>query len=379
MTIKCHHEIDQYLADNEQTLIDLIETLCKIPAPSNHEQQRAAFIKDWLAERGALGVYIDDAFNVVYPAANEEKSELCVLMAHMDTVFPDKTPFEALYDGNRMRCPGVGDNTANLAMLLLSIAYVLKHRLRPSCGVLFVADAGEEGLGNLKGCRQIMQAYAGRVKQVVALDGSSLFITNRAVGSKRYRVTVKTEGGHSFSAFGNRNAIHILSSMINTLYTLKTPPEGKSAYNVGTISGGTSVNTIAQQAEMLYEFRSDHKGSLDQIEAFFRSVLETYRAMGASVTAELVGDRPCMGDVDPKQQAALEQSIAALTKGITGLEPSGRSGSTDCNIPLSLGIPAVSFGGYTGYGAHTREEYIHLDSLKPGFRLLLTYVLSHFD
>lgn len=378
MNTALSQELEQFLKDSRQPLIDLIDTLCKIPSPSNHEEQRAAFIKKWLEQQGASGVTIDRALNVLYPVDCEGKNDICVLMAHTDTVFPDTQPFTVSYEGNKMKCPGIGDDTTNLAMLMLSIQYIIKHKRMSDCGVLFVANSGEEGLGNLKGCRQIMKAYKGRIAQLVSFDGSSLSFCNRAVGSKRYRVVVKTEGGHSYQNFGNRNAIHFMSSMIHTLYMLKVPATGINSYNVGTISGGTSVNTIAQYAEMLCEYRSDHQENLDVMVKFFHTLIRTYRAMGISVEAELVGDRPCMGNVDSEKQSALEQKVIATVKLATGRQIKGHSSSTDCNIPFSLGIPAIAFGGYTGQGAHTREEYIELDSLQDGLKLILSFVLSHF-
>lgn len=379
MAIQLNQEIKQYLKEHHQELLNLIETLCKIPAPSNHEEKRAAFIKAWLEARGAEGVYIDEALNVVYPHECEGKNSLTVLMAHTDTVFPDMEPFTVTYDGNRMCCPGVGDDTTNLAMLLMDIQYVLENKLHSESGVLFVANAGEEGLGNLKGCRQIMKDYEGRVAELTSFDGSYDGVCNYAVGSKRYHVTLQTEGGHSYGAFGNRNAIHLLSSMIDTLYTLKVPAGGKSTYNVGTIHGGTSVNTIAQSAEMLFEYRSDVKEHLAMMDDFFHKVIASYQAMDIPVTVELVGDRPCMGDVDPAKQDALNAKVFSFIKELTGKEAGGHSGSTDCNIPFSLGIPAICFGGYKGHGAHTREEYIELDSLETGFQIVTAHVLSYFE
>lgn len=378
MAIQLNQDIKQYLKDHHKELLNLIETLCKIPAPSNKEDKRAAFVKAWLEGRGAEGVYIDDALNVVFPYECEGKNQISVIMAHTDTVFPDMEPFSVIYDGNKMCCPGVGDDTTNLAMLLMTVQYVLEHKLHSERGVLFVANSGEEGLGNLKGCRQIMKDYEGRVAELTSFDGGYDGVCNYAVGSKRYHVTLQTEGGHSYGSFGNRNAIHLLSSMIDTLYTLKVPAGGKSTYNVGTIQGGTSVNTIAQNAEMLFEYRSDVREHLAMMDNFFHQVIASYQAMDVPVEVELVGDRPCMGDVDPAQQAALNDKVFGIIKELTGNEVSGHSGSTDCNIPFSVGVPAICFGGYRGHGAHTREEYIELDSLELGFQIVTAHVLSYF-
>jgi acetylornithine deacetylase/succinyl-diaminopimelate desuccinylase-like protein len=198
------------------------------------------------------------------------------------------------------------------------------------------------------------------------------------VGSKRYRIAIDTEGGHSYSAFGNRNAIAYLASLIDTLYTVKVPPLGKTTYNVGTISGGTSVNTIAQHAEMLYEFRSDEAEALAIMERHLNAALELYRAKGVTVTCELVGDRPCSASVDEEIMSAMTARAKEATLRHYGRELIFTGGSTDCNIPLSRGTAALCLGCYRGFGAHTREEFIEVGSLIPGMEFVLDIILHHF-
>ena len=283
----------RYAVEHETALVELIEALSAIPAPSHHEERRAAFVKAWFEENGFSGVTIDAAKNVIAPVNCTPGCEVVVFMAHTDTVFPDMEPMPLRREGDRLCCPGVGDDTANLAALMLAARYFRAEPQTADCGFLFVANSCEEGLGNLKGCRQLMQDYAGRVREVISFDGGLGGICNKAVGSARYRVTVRTEGGHSFGAFGNRNAIHLLSSMIGTLYAVKPPVEGdsKTTYNVGKIEGGTSVNTIAQEASMLYEYRSDSRACMAQMQAMFESVIAAYRSMGIEVEVELLGER----------------------------------------------------------------------------------------
>ena len=263
---------------------------------------------------------------------------------------------------------------------MICARYFLQHDIAPKTGILFVANSCEEGLGNLKGSRAIVKAFGDRMDALVTFDGSRLDkVTSQAVGSHRYRVNVKTEGGHSFGAFGNRNAIAVLSSMIGTLYSVKVPQEAgsKTTYNVGTITGGTSVNTIAQEAEMLYEYRSDNRNCLAKMEDMFRKVVEAYRATGVEVEVELVGNRPCTSDVDPDAHAALIALSADSIRRVTGKEPAYFSGSTDCNIPLSVGIPAVCMGLVVSSGAHTRTETLQLSSLPHSSALCMDF-LCHF-
>jgi len=373
--------VEADLAARYPETVQLLKTLCQIPAPSNHEELRAKWIKDWLDALGAEGVYIDDALNVVYPFDCEGKDDIIVFMAHTDTVFPDMEPMPMFEEGGRLHCPGVGDDTANVAILLTVIKYILEKKLSSTQGFMFVLNSGEEGLGNLKGCRKIMEDYAGRVAAVISLDGSYTGYVNKSVGSHRYQVEVRTEGGHSYGSFGNRNAIAVLSSMITALYSVKVPVDGdsKTTYNVGAISGGTSVNTIAQQASMLYEYRSDSRVCIDKMEKMFYSVVEAYRNMGVEVDVTVMGKRPCMGDVDPAAQKALEDRFASIMTAYNGgIVPKGGSASTDCNIPFSVGVPSICFGGYKGRGAHTREEYVELESMVPGLKVVGASVLSYF-
>lgn len=372
-------KLKDYVDQNQETLVKLMDTLCRIPAPSNHEEQRAAYIKDWFEENGCKGAYIDSALNVIFPYHCESKKDLVAFSAHIDTVFPDMEPFDVIYDGDLMRCPGVGDNTSNLAIMMLLAKYFAENNLVPKQGFLFVASSGEEGLGNLKGIRQVMKDYEGQIAELIAIDGSYTSLVTGAVGSLRYRVGVHTEGGHSYGKFGNLNAIQVLSSIIDTLYSYKVPAAGKSTYNVGTINGGTSINTIAQYAEMKFEYRSDVRESLTDMNQFFLSVLEAYKHMDkVQVDVELLGERPCTGDVDMEKQNALANKALDIMEAYTEKRASCESGSTDCNIPLSVGVPAVCFGGHLGVGAHTREEYLNVKDLHVGMKVVAAFMESYF-
>lgn len=372
-------EILNYIEAHQQEAFDLLLKLAQIPAPSNHEEQRAAFCKTWLEKQGAKGVYIDEALNVIYPVGCTDNQPVAVYMAHSDVVFPDTDALPLKIEDGRIWCPGIGDDTANVVALLMTAKYIAEHNCTPAQGVvLLVVNSGEEGLGNLKGSRKIVENVGSRIREFVSLDGTFSSCVTKAVGSRRYRVSVDTEGGHSYSAFGNRNAIAYLASLIDTLYTIKVPQKGKTTYNVGTISGGTSVNTIAQHAEMLYEFRSDERESLEVMEKHFKAAIDFYRTKGIDVKAEVVGDRPCSGEVDPAAEEALVQRIRKAVAAHYGEEIPLRSGSTDCNIPLSLGIPSACVGCYAGGGAHTREEYVEISSLLPGIKLAYELILSHF-
>lgn len=372
-------KIEPYLMECEEELRQLTETLCRIPAPSGCERARAEFCKQWLEKYGATEVRLDEADNAVLELHAKDSHSLTVFMAHTDTVFPDTESMAVQYENGRMCCPGVCDDTANLAVLLMAARFLLEQGIQPANGLLVVANSGEEGLGNLRGCRQLMKDYKGRIAQLISFDGSYTRLWNQAVGSTRYRVTIRTEGGHSFRNFGNQNAIVLMSQMISELYNIRPVwgPEGSTTtYNVGVIRGGTSVNTVAQEASVLYEYRSDAAEGLRGMERAFRSVVESWQKRGVEIDVELLGVRPCAEGLDPKQQQGLTERFAGILESHTGKFPIIESASTDCNMPLSLGIPAVSFGVCDGGGAHTREEWLEVASLRTGLRIALDSMLQ---
>ena len=210
-------DVKSYIQEHQEEAYQLLVELAQIPAPSHHEEKRAAFCKQWLESQGAKGVLVDDALNVIYPVGCTASNPVVVFMAHMDVVFPDMEPLPLKVENGRIYAPGVGDDTANLVALLMTAKYVTEKAVLPqNTGMLFIANSCEEGIGNLKGSRKIIDTYGDRITEFYSLDGGNANITNRAVGSKRYRVSVKTEGGHSFTCFGNRNAIEYLASLINT-------------------------------------------------------------------------------------------------------------------------------------------------------------------
>jgi len=372
-------QVTDYIDQHSGEALDLLIRLAQIPAPSHQEQLRAEFCLNWLKSHGAANAYIDEALNVILPIGSMDAEDLVVFMAHSDVVFPDTTPLPLHIEDGKLFCPGVGDDTANVAALLMAAKYIVQHNLIPkNAGVLLVVNSCEEGLGNLKGCRKIMDTFGSRIREFVTFDAGVFTVINDAVGSRRYNIEIKTEGGHSYSAFGNRNAIAAMASLITDLYSVQVPPVGKTTYNVGTISGGTSVNTIAQQAQMLYEFRSNKRESLQIMEDTFRKIIASHRAKGLDITVASVGDRPCSADVNASALEALSRRAAEAVFHNFHREVGYGAGSTDCNIPLSMGIPAICVGCADGGGAHTREEFVYLDSLKPGLGLALELILHHF-
>lgn len=382
MGFELSNEILEYLKSSEEETIQLIETLCGIPAPSHHEERRAEFVKEWLTENGAKGVYIDEALNVVYPVGCEGRDDIVVFLAHTDTVFPDMEPMPFVNDGEYLHSPGVGDDTTSLAIMMMIARYVVRSNLKPSCGIVFLANSCEEGLGNLKGIKQFMANFEGRVKEVYSLDAKYFAMTNKCVGSHRYEILFETEGGHSFSAFGNRNAIHAMSEVVCRLYEHEVPVCGDSrtTYNVGIVEGGTSVNTIAQNCRLMYEYRSDSADCLAKMQSFFEETIAQARVDNvADITVNLLGERPCGGEVDEEHLAEMTNKVVRICEKYSGIPCAVKSGSTDCNIPMSLGIPAVSLGVYLGDGTHTREERVLISSIPVGMKIAAELILEYFN
>ncbi len=366
----------KYIENHADEAYELLLELARIPAPSGKEEKRARFCLDWLKARGAEGVFIDEVNNVIYPVGCEGEGAIDVYMAHSDVVFPDEDELPLRVEEGRIYCPGIGDDTANAVALLMVMKYIAEHRGSAPEGLLLVINSGEEGLGNLRGSRAVMERYGSRVREFVTFDGYAKGICTRAVGSRRFEVEIATEGGHSWGNFGNRNAIACLSALIADLYTAPLPEEGKTTFNVGLIEGGTSVNTIAERAKMLYEFRSDRAENLDAMQAFFDSVTDAYRAEGLDVRVRLLGERPCSAHVDEQRMQALIDRASAAVEHAFGFVPKAHAGSTDCNIPLSLGTPAVCVSCILGGGAHTRGEYVKTDSLAPGLHVAFEMILK---
>ena len=359
--------------------LSLLKTLAAIPAPSHKEDERVRFLLG-LFEKEGVAAYSDGAKNVIVPMG--EGGDACVYAAHTDVVFPDETPLPVREENGILYAPGVGDDTANAAAIVTVIRYIREHGLMPVRPVLFVFNSCEEGLGNLKGTRRLLADNGNRISEFVSFDCSfEEGMVTRAVGSERWRVTARTVGGHSYSAFGRPNAIHRMARFVDALYSQEVPKKEGShtTYNAGLISGGTSINTIAPEAELYYEYRSDDRACLAEMRESFTRLLNEADTPEAAFSAELIGERPCGANVDAAAMERLTERCASAITGVLG-GPCGRcAASTDANIPLSLGIPAATFGLFSGEGAHTRGEWLRIDSLKPGLEIALELILKeHF-
>lgn len=369
--------VRQYAEASYAEQIDLLRTLGRIPAPSHEEDLRASFCRDWFLAQGLRDVTVDEAKNVLCKLGPQD-GDLVVFAAHTDVVFPDREPLAMREENGILYAPGIGDDTANLVNLMMAAKYLSQTGAAGKCGILLAANACEEGLGNLDGTKAIFAAYGDRIKAFYSFDGYLSNCTDCAVGSYRYRITCRTCGGHSYSAFGNPNAIEILCRLVEKLYAVELPTEEKTTFNVGRFEGGTTVNSIAQEASCLYEFRSSSQRCLEEMEQKFSRTVEECRGLGGELTVELLGVRPGNGDLDPAALEAFTENTLGVIREYCG-DAHRRASSTDSNIPLSQGIVANTLGTVNGGLAHTREEWVELESMKTGLCLALSLMLQYTE
>ena len=366
------NKIKNYISKNREDVFTLLKNLCAIPAPSHKEENRANYIKTWSENIGAKNAYIDDALNVIFPLNCENSNKITVFAAHTDTVFPDLTPMPYHDDETRIYSPGVADDTASVVVLMMMAKFFIENNIIPENGIIFVCNSCEEGLGNLKGTRKLFENYKDKIARFITFDSNLNVVADRCVGSHRFEVEVQTTGGHSFLDFGKENAIKVLSEIVTEIYRTEIPKKpGKTAtYNVGTIAGGTSVNTIAQNAKMLCEYRSDDSELLEIMRKRFEEIFSANYGEDVKINVTTVGERPC--SITPENEIeSLEKKIVPIIESVIHEKVIFESSSTDCNIPLSLGVPALCIGTNTHNGIHTREEWVDKDSILKGLEIAI--------
>lgn len=369
----------KWINEHIQEAETLLKTLGRIPAPSHHEEKRAEFILEWLKKQGAQDVSVDEAQNVILKIGNTDSEPVSLILAHTDIVFPDVSPLPMREEDGKLFAPGIGDDTANLVALLMAAKYLISENASPRTGVIIAANACEEGLGNLKGVKQILKDYEGKIASLVSVDCSAGEIVNNAVGSYRVKITVRARGGHSYSDFGNDNAIVQMAEIISRLYEKEPPASAKTTYNAGVIEGGSTINSIAGECSLLYEYRSESRECMQEMNAFFNETIDHFRQKGFDIQTEVLGLRPCKGDVDEEKQMRLTEKAIKLVEEITRNPASVHSASTDANASLALGIPSVTVGAIIGGGAHTRGEWVDLSCLENAIRIALGILKWSFE
>jgi tripeptide aminopeptidase len=352
-----------WIASNSDWLTDQQIRLAEIPAPEFHEAARGQFLKN-LFEAAGLPVHTDSTGNVIAERAGADPAAI-LLVAHLDTVFPAGTDLRVKRDGMRLLGPGISDNAAGLAALVGLSRALAESAIRTTKTILLVGDVGEEGEGNLRGIRALVESHGPRIAAVIAVDGpSSDYIATQAIASRRLEVTVTGPGGHSWSDFGAPNPITALSRGIVRFSSIRHPKGPRSTFNFGAIEGGTTVNSIPARVTVKVDLRSEDANELARLEATLRTAMQTgvrdeISAVSAATDALLVnfhslGDRPSGKLPNNSPLLATIRDVDLFL----GISPRLESSSTDANIPLSLGIPAVALGaGGTGGGSHTFAEW----------------------
>lgn len=350
--------------DNAWTLGQQV-SLCEIPAPPFGEARRAAEYRRRLTALGLRNVRIDTEGNVIAERPGTGDGPTVVIAGHLDTVFPESTDVRTRRVGGRIHGPGIGDDCRGLAVVLAVARAFQRSGVRTNGTVIFVGNVGEEGPGNLRGVRHLYdKELKGRIDYFISVDGTGLGLTSRAVGSNRYRVTYKGPGGHSYGDFGMPSPIHALGRAISRIADVQVPSTPKTTFNVGIVRGGTSVNSVAFEASMDVDMRSESAQSLADVDARVRRMLaealdaENARAQDPKARLTLVidtiGIRPA--GTQPDTSAIVRAAQAAA--GALGFTVRPGASSTDANVPIGLGLPGIAIdGGGRGDGAHSLDEW----------------------
>ena len=380
-------QVLDFLRANTSATTDEQIRITEIPAPPFHEGARAVYLKKLLAAAG-LRVEIDGTGNVIGEYSGTSQ-DVVMLTAHLDTVFPAGTNVNVKREAGRLLAPGISDNGTGLAALVVIARALREVKVKTNNTILFVADVGEEGEGNLRGMRALGDAYKKRLKCVIALDGSATeYVTTAALASRRVEIAVTGPGGHSWSDFGVPNPIHALGRGIARFVAARVPESPRTSFNIGEIEGGTSVNSIPSRALMKVDLRSESEAELGKLENFLRESIQSgideemaaarERGMAGSTSmldlkVSVLGVRPA-GEL-PENSPLLAALLAADTR--LGNRSRRERSSTDANIPLSVGIPAISLGaGGRSGGAHTIEEWYDPTNRELGLQRVALTLLA---
>ena len=343
--------------------------ICEIPAPTFDEAERAKYVRGRFEALGLKDVTIDAGGNVRGQRPGAGPGTGLAMAAHLDTVFPKGTDVKVRREGSRLHAPGIGDNSVAIAGLLAMVEALNAGGVRTGGDLYLASNTCEEGLGDLKGMKAFMADVKGKVAAAIAVEGMKVSrIIHVAVGSRRYKVTYTARGGHSWGHFPSPSAIHILGRAIADISRLEVPTDPKTTYNIGVIHGGTTVNTIAAEADMLVDMRSIDARSLMDLERRLLAIVERAAREGdGRVKLELVGDRPA-GSISADHPVV--QTCMAVHRAL-GLKTYTEPGSTDHNVPLAMGVPGVCLSVTEGENEHRLDEYIDTGPIPTGVKNIL--------
>lgn len=358
-----------------EPIADLTTVIASVPAPTNHEASRARVVGESMTRLGHADVDIDDLSNVVGRLPGKDPSKALLLAAHIDTVFPLDTEIEVTRSGDVLTAPGIGDNSLSVAAVVMVGKALEQLGRQLPVDVYVTGNVGEEGLGDLRGMRAVVDRLP-MLGGVIAVEGHSLGrITHKAVGSRRLRVTVSGPGGHSWGDAGRPSAIHALARLVARLDEIELVRDPKTTLNVGMFSGGISVNTIAPDAAIVIDMRSTSADALAELISQVELEISQVGGGDISVEVETVGDRPA-GEVSVTQGMV---PIGVHVLRVLGIDATCDASSTDANIPISRGIPSMCIGLTTGGNVHRIDEYVRLRPLATGFAQLLLNTIAAAD
>lgn len=353
-------------------MLDLLTQITEVAAPPFMEEERSHFVKG-LWEAAGLTVEQDELYNLIAPLPSAGDGPTVLLVAHLDTVFSAGTDVTVRKESaTKWAAPGIGDNSASLAVLTYLAEQLHAGNIAPFAGnVVLVATVGEEGLGDLRGAHAISERFAGEADVFLAVDGTLGWLVDGAVGSKRLDVTFTAKGGHSWANYGAPSAIHALGDAIANLYhRLEVPKSPRASMNVGTITGGTTINAIAETANMQIDLRSVDPGVLESmVQGAVGFIQHAANSHNAEVAINMLGDRPAGKSATPE----LVQAVTEVFR-THEIELKVTPASTDANAAIARGIPAITVGVYEGDDAHRKSEWLNPESLMPGYELLVDIV-----
>jgi tripeptide aminopeptidase len=365
----------QWFHQEQKAAVDLAIQIQQIPAPTFAEGVRANFVQRQFQQLGLEEVAQDELCNVYGRYRGQDPSRPPVIIsAHTDTVFPAGTNLNIRREGNRIYGPGLADNSAGVAGLIMLGQALRAHGLRPQRDIWLVANIAEEGLGDLKGMRAVVERFGRRATYLVLEGGSFGHLVHRAIGVKRFRLDVRAQGGHSWADFGQTSAIHVLGRLIAAIADVAVPAQPKTTYNVGIIEGGTSINTIAETASLLLDLRSEGPSELARLEQQVRQIVAVANTQpNQQIRLTQIGDRPA-GEL-----AAESPLLGWATDALRLMEwphPGYAASSTDANIPLSLGCEALCIGLSHSGNVHRLDEYFDTTHFPRGLGQLLLLTLA---
>lgn len=365
---------------HQREQLELIINIQQIAAPTFGEATRAQFVQTRFEALGLCDVAQDELHNVYGRLPGAQSGSPVIVSAHLDTVFPLETDLSVVRNGRYLYGPGIGDNSTGVAGLIAIVQALQDNQLTLPHDVWFVANVCEEGLGNLRGITAVVDRFGGDATYIVVEGGLFGRVCHQAIGVSRFRIEVSGPGGHSWGSFGTPSAIHVLSRIVAVIDDIKVPEAPRTTYNVGTIEGGTSINTIAQMASLQLDLRSENIKILDKlVQDVRRIVAETehsYAADGIEISMDVIGQRPA-GAI-PRENPLVQFAVDALNY-VGYRNINFMIGSTDANIPLSRGITAVCIGLTESANAHRTDEYIDPIHLPDGLSQLLLLVLAAAD